>query len=159
MNFTNRITSTPFFDLDAYKDIANDEQGTKSAIGVVLLAGLSCGAGLHGGSPVGALDGAVFTLVVFAAATAAAFIAAHRFDRSAWRWKKAAKCVRVLGYSLAPGIFGAAGILLGTKLAVAVMIWAIASYVYALRLAFDYEPRSVRAPIYFGVLAVGWAVA
>ncbi len=112
MNFTNRITSTPFFDLDAYKDIARDEKGTKSALGVVLLAGLSCGAGLHGKNPFGWIDGAVFTFVVITAATAAAFIAAHKFDRAAWSLAKAARCVRILGYSLAPGIFGVVGMML-----------------------------------------------
>lgn len=159
MNFTNRITSTPFFDLDAYKDIARDEKGTKSALDVVLLAGLSCGAGLHGFNPFGWIDGAVFASVVFAAATAAAFIAAHKFDRTAWSWNKAARCVRILGYALAPGIFGVVGIVLGAKLVVAVMIWSMASYVYALRLAFDYEPESARSPIAVGVIVVAVGAA
>ncbi len=159
MNFTNRITSTPFFDLDAYKDIARDEKATKSALGVVVLAGLSCGAGLRGMDPFGWIDGAVFAVVVFTSATAAAFIAAHKFDRTAWSWNKAARCVRILGYALAPGVFGVAGFVLSAKLVVAVMIWSAASYVHALRLAFDYEPESVRPPIAIGVVIVAVGAA
>ncbi len=159
MNFTNRITSTPFFDLDAYKDIARDEKATKSALGVVVLAGLSCGAGLRGMDPFGWIDGAVFAVVVFTSATAAAFIAAHKFDRTAWSWNKAARCVRILGYALAPGVFGVAGFVLSAKLVVAVMIWSAASYVHALRLAFDYESESVRPPIAIGVVIVAVGAA
>lgn len=147
MNFTNRITSTACFDREAYADIAKDEKGMGPALGVVALAGAACGIGLGKGSLPACIDLTVFALVVFAIATATAFLAAHRYDPAAWRWRRAMRAVRILGYSTSPGIAGIVGFLFGAKFVVMAGIWCAASYLYALRLAFDYKPEGANGPI------------
>jgi len=159
MDFTNRITSTACFDREAYADIAKDEKGTLSALGVVALAGAACGVGIGKARWSVCLDLTVFALVVFSAATATALLAAHRYDPSAWRWRRALRAVRILGYSTSPGIAGIAGFLFGAKFVVLAGIWCVASYLYALRLAFDFKPEGSNGPIALVVTIASGIVA
>lgn len=154
MNFTNRVTSAACFDEKSYAEIALDAKGTRSALLVVLLAGLSFGIGLHRANVFGWIDGVVATWVVFCAATTTAFLAAHKYDPSAWRWQRALRAIRILGYSMAPGLVGLVGFVFGKSVVVAVGIWCAFSFLYAVRLAFDYKPERIVAPIGFAIVLV-----
>ncbi len=159
MDFVNRIASVACFDREAYTDIVRDEKATGAALKVVALAGWACSLGSRKVDPVGWFADIVFVFTVFFAATVAALVAAYKYDPDAWQWGGLKRAVRALGFSTAPGIAGAAGLIFGPKIVAVAWIWCAVSYVHALRHAFDYKPVGARGPIGVAVVLCGAVAA
>ena len=133
------------FDARAYEDIAADEAATSGAVLVVVLAGLSCGIGVYGWNVLGWFDTAARVAIVFLAALAIAFGAASRYDAPAWSLTRAKRALRLLGFSLAPALTGIVAAAFGESRIVLYLVtgWTGLTFLYALRLTFDFRPHTV----------------
>ena len=152
----NRLVGSASFRVSSYEEIESDRHATWQAVAIVLLSSLGAAIGIGNTSFSGTfalLFVAIATWVVWVVLTL--FIGTKLLPGNQTR-ADFGQLLRTTGFSAAPGIFRALGVLpgIGWTLFLAATVWMLFTYVVAVRQALDYTSTG-RA---LAVCLLGWLI-
>jgi len=152
----NRLLGSASLKATSYEEIESDGRANWQAVGVVILSSLGAAVGIGNFSMSGILAllcVALATWMIWVILTV--FIGTQLLPGNETR-SNFGQVLRTTGFSAAPGIFRALGILpkIGWILFLAATIWMLFTYVVAVRQALDYTSTS-RA---VAVCLLGWLI-
>ena len=152
----NRLLGSASLKATSYEEIESDTRATWQAVGIVILSSLGAAVGIGNTSGSGILAllfVALATWIIWVVLTV--FIGTQLLPGKQTR-SNFGQVLRTTGFSAAPGIFRALGILpgIGWILFLAATIWMLFTYVVAVRQALDYTTTG-RA---LAVCLLGWLI-
>jgi hypothetical protein len=155
--FGQRVAGALRVDPGLYEEVEADRSATAQAMGVVVMASLASGLGLHASDGLLAIVAGVFgALIGWGLWAGLTYFIGTRLLGTPATSSTWGEILRTTGFAAAPGIFRIFGFvpLVGMLVYLVVSVWMLVTFVVAVRQALDYTStwRAV------AVCATGWLV-
>ncbi len=139
MHLIYKMIRAAKLDIQLYEEVEKDQNATREAFLVVIVAGICSGIGTSGLEGAGLIRGLISDVIGWLLWSGIIFLTAILLDRRL----EIGELVRCLGFAYSPHALNLLGVIpiIGFLIFIAAFLWGLATFVIAVRQALDCETR------------------